>query len=56
VGFFRVVRIEQLGQLLASVLDEVPDGPQPGENDQVTAVDVLSQFFRWDIKINVDGH
>jgi len=41
-----VVRGEEPGQLAAHVVDELGESAQPGENDQVTRVDSLTQVSR----------
>ena len=46
-----VVRGEQPGQLVPHVIDELGQGAQPGEDDQVPGVDPLPQVGRWNVWI-----
>ena len=43
VHVFRVMRLEQLGELLAGVVHEVGERLQPGQDDQVAGIEPLPQ-------------
>ena len=46
VGVFGIVRPEQLGELLAGMLDEIADGTKARQDDEISVVNGLPQLFR----------
>src|ERR1700691_2021377 len=55
VRVLRVIRGEELSQFVPHVVDELAEGAQPGENDQVPGVDPLPQVGCWNVWIGEKG-
>jgi len=56
VDMLRVMRPEQLGELLTGVLDEITDRPQPGEQHQVPGIKLLPQLVCGHIQVDENSH
>ena len=56
VHVLRVVRLEQLGELLAGVVDEVAERLQAGQDDQVPGVQLLPQLVVGHVRVDDDVH
>ena len=52
VNVFWVIRLEQLGELFASVLDEVVERLQASQYDQVPGEDLLAQIVTRNGRVN----
>ena len=56
MGVFRIVRPEQVGELLARVLGKITDGLQTRQDNQIPIVNFLPQFRCGCVQIDVHGH
>src|SRR5208282_3935635 len=52
VDVFRVVRLEQLGELVAGVLDEVVERPHACQYYEVTGIELPPQLVTGDGRVN----
>ena len=56
VSLLRIIRLEEVGELLPRVLNKVTYGPQACQDDEISIVDSLPQFLRRRVQIDVHGH